>query len=65
MSQAAKKKAIYHQSGGQKPVELVVVKTHDNKTVDLADAKGTVKVTNCVVLEKDAEAKPGSCSITK
>lgn len=53
------KSALYNQSG-KPPISFNVVKTHPNGTVDLADAAGVVKITECQITTDGA---PGTCTL--
>lgn len=52
------KTALYHQQGKQ-PIELHVLETHPDKTVDLGLADKTIVVSKCEVMK---EARPGCCT---
>lgn len=55
------KSAHYHQAGKQ-PIAFTVAKTHPNGTVDLADAAGVVKISEC---EVTTDGAPGTCSLVE
>lgn len=55
------KSALYHQTGKQ-PISFTVAQTHANGTVDLADAAGIVRISQC---ETSPDAAPGTCTLVE